>query len=414
MKKLKVGIFGFGPRGQSFVKSLLLLNCDIVAICEKRPAQLDEVKKLIGKEVKCYTSFDDFIEEDLDAVLLTNYFHEHAPYAIKCFKRNIHVFSECISNGTMAEGVMLARAFEKTKSIYFLAENYPQMKFNLEMQRVAKGGTLGKILYAEGEYIHPVAPVNADFNKTYKYSKDHWRHYLPRTYYVTHSLGPIMRATGATPKKVSAFNAYHPFPSDTPTASMVADRVAIMTTLNDDGSVFKFVGCGGLGAHGNTYRLCGEKGQIENLRGMGEKIMLRYNDWEIPEGKEEINFYEPSWNDKDEEFIVASGHGGADYITLRLFVECVRNNTQPPHPFDLHSAISMSSVAILAHRIVLNGGGAIDIPDFRKEEDCRRYENDYDSPFIRYDGQAPTIPCCSNPDYRPTQKQIDNFLKTLE
>jgi threonine dehydrogenase-like Zn-dependent dehydrogenase len=51
MKKLKVGIFGFGPRGQSFIKSLMLLNCDIVAVCENRPAQLDEVKKLIGKKL---------------------------------------------------------------------------------------------------------------------------------------------------------------------------------------------------------------------------------------------------------------------------------------------------------------------------------------------------------------------------
>jgi hypothetical protein len=288
------------------------------------------------------------------------------------------------------------------------------MKFNLEMQRVAKGGTLGKILYAEGEYNHPVAPVDADFNKTYKYSKDHWRHYLPRTYYVTHSLGPIMRATGATPKKVSAFNAYQPFPSDTPTASMVADRVAIMTTLNDDGSVFKFVGCGGVGAHGNSYRLCGEKGQIENLRGMGEKIMLRYNGWEIPEGKEEINFYEPNWNDKDEELIKKSGHGGADFVTVRMFVECIKEGKQPPHPFDLHSAIAMSSVAILAHRSVLDGGKVYDIPDFRNEEDRKLYENDYLTPFWGDDGSAPTLPCCSHPDYKPTERQMELYLAELK
>ncbi len=45
------------------------------------------------------------MDSDVDAVVLANFFHEHAPYAIKRPERNIHVYSECISNGTMAEGV---------------------------------------------------------------------------------------------------------------------------------------------------------------------------------------------------------------------------------------------------------------------------------------------------------------------
>lgn len=62
----------------------------------------------------------------------------------------------------MAEGVELVRAFEKSNSIYMLAENYPQMIFNREMKRVCDTGTLGKILYAEGEYNHPVSPYDVE------------------------------------------------------------------------------------------------------------------------------------------------------------------------------------------------------------------------------------------------------------
>ena len=36
--------------------------------------------------------------------------------------------------------------------------------------------------------------------------------------------------------------------------------------------------CLAFGAHDNAYRLCCEKGQIENLRGMGDRVMLRYNE----------------------------------------------------------------------------------------------------------------------------------------
>ena len=59
----------------------------------------------------------------------------------------------------------------------------------------------------------------------------------------------------------------------------------------------------------------------------------------------------------------------------------------------------MASVAILAHRSTLEGGKPYDIPDFRKEEDRKKYENDTLSPFWGTDGTAPTIPSSVMPDY---------------
>jgi hypothetical protein len=153
---------------------------------------------------------------------------------------------------------------------------------------------------------------------------------------------------------------------------------------------------------------------MENLRGMDGKVMLRYNDWEKPEGAAHTQLYMPSWNDKDEALIVRSGHGGADYLTARLFLDCVKEGKQPPHPFDIYSALAMSSVAILAHRSVLEGGKTYDVPDFRREEDRALYENDYLTPFWSEDGSEPTIPCCSHPDYKPSDKKMELYLKSLE
>ena len=188
MKKIKVGVFGVG-RGSDLAKNFMLLNCDIVALCDNNKERMDKALEKLGKDIPAYDDFDKFIEHDMDVVILANYFHEHAPYAIKCMEKGIHVYSECISNGTMAEGVELLRASEKSNSIFFLAENYPQMLFNREIYNVCKGGTLGKILYAHGEYNHPGNPKNAGFAKSYNYFEKHWRNFAPRTYYVTHSLG---------------------------------------------------------------------------------------------------------------------------------------------------------------------------------------------------------------------------------
>ena len=413
MKKLKIGIFGVG-RGMDIARNFMLLNCDITALCDFHQERLASAVKELGNSVSAYNNFDEFIEHDMDAVVLANYFHEHAPYAIRCFERGLHVFSECISNGTMAEGVELIRAFEKTHGVvYMLAENYPQMLFNREMQRICKTGTLGKLLYAEGEYNHPGDPCDITFKKRYNYFPEHWRNYLGRAYYITHSLGPVMRATGATPRKVTAFYAFAPITEDVPNASRVGDRAAIITTQNDDGSIFRVTGCAAFGGHHNAYRICGTEGQIENLRDSSQRVLLRYNHWSMPEGAQEISTYLPSWNDKDEELIRTSGHGGGDYLTARMFLEAIEEKRQPEHPFDIYSAVTMSSVAILAHRSMLEGGKPFDIPDFRKEEAKKQYENDRLSVFPGEDGSSPELPCCSVTDFKPTDTQMKLFRQKV-
>ncbi len=415
MERIKIGIFGAG-RGVDIAENFVMLNCDIVALCDNNRERLEKGAKKLPEGVALYGDFDEFIEHDMDAVVLANYFNEHAPYAIKCFERGIHVFCECISNGTLAEGIELLRAFEKSNSIYMLAENYPQMKFNREIKRICDSGTLGKVLYAEGEYNHPVDPADSKFMKTYNYYEGHWRNYLPRTYYITHSMGPIMWATGATPKKVCAFASFAPETlTDVPSASNVGDRAALIMTQNDDGSVFRVTGCAAFGGHHNAYRVCGTKGSVENLRGMGQKVMLRYNSWELPEGiNESNNLYEPKWNDKAEELIEKSGHGGGDYLTARMFLDCIREGKQPEHPFDIRSAIAMSSVAILAHRSMLEGGTSYDIPDFSEEKWCKMYENDRLTPFVGENGEKPTLPCCSHTDFAPDPEQVKLFHEVLK
>ncbi len=404
MKTIKFGIFGLG-RGSSFYDNILVNNGDIVAVCDKNEDRLADAKKHLGKSLAAYTSFDEFINHPgLEAVFLCNFFHEHAKYAIRALEKNIHVLSECTSNCTMAEGVALIRAAEKSKAIYMLSENYPFMQFNQEMRRVYRGGSLGKVLFAEGEYNHPLNPYNAAEIKSIRPYRKHWRNYLPRTYYITHSLAPLMYITGSIPVRVSAMPVFDPYPSDSLLAAGTADRSAIITCLNNDDSVFRVTGCAAYGAHGNSYRICGEKGQIENVRGTNGKIMLRYNSWDIPEGKEEINFYMPEWNDEDKELIEKAGHGGGDFFVIREFLNCIRNSEKPI--FDEYFATTMASVGILSHRSLLERGVPYDIPDFHSEEDRKKYENDTLSPFYGSDGSEPRLPRCSHPDYELTDEEI--------
>lgn len=408
-EKIRVGVFG-AYRGATFYDALLQNNADIVAVCDKSEKRRKETKERLGDGVALYEDFDSFIEHPMDAVLLANYFNEHAAYAIRCLEKNIHVLSECTANATMAEGVALCRAAKKSKAFYMLCENYPFMTFNIEMKRVIDGGSLGKILYAEGEYNHAGYAYFTEMPLIE--NEKHWRYHLPATYYITHSLAPLMYITGAFPKRVCAMPVFAPLPENCNSASMIGDAAAIITCLNDNDSVFKVTGHATFGATDNSYRFCSKRGQIENIRGSGGKVMLRYNDWDTPEGAKTTDFYMPSLEgDKDKELIERAHHGGGDFCVIREFLRCLRENEKPV--MDEYFATTLASVAILAHRSILNGNAAYDIPDFHDEAELKKYENDTLTPF--WDGdKAPTVPCCSHPDYRPSDLQIEHFRKVKE
>ena len=110
--KIRVGVVGVG-RGQSFAQGAsAALGMELVALCDIWEEKLREVGKKYG--VATYTEYEKFLEHDMDAVVLANYFHQHAPFAIRALGAGKHVMSETASNTTLAEGVALCRAVEQS------------------------------------------------------------------------------------------------------------------------------------------------------------------------------------------------------------------------------------------------------------------------------------------------------------
>ena len=417
MKTIKIGLFGVGSRGKSFYDNILACNGEIVAVCDFNEEYLQRAKNTLGKDLATYLAFDDFIaHEGLEAVVISNYFHEHAPYAIKALERNIHVLCECSSNGTMAEGVALVRACEKSDAFFMIAENYPFAKNTTELRRVYKSGVLGKALFCEGEYNHPLDPTDFMGVKNLCPTSKHWRYRLPRAYYVTHSLAPLMLATGAVPRRVSCMPVVCPGPSDmvNTLTKGVAEKAAIITVLNHDRSVFRVTGCAAFGTHESSYRICGEYGQIETLRDGTERVMLTFDPWCTPEGRTSASIYTPDWDKSVKKLAEKAGHGGGDFFTVREFFACIRENRRPE--MDEYFATAMASVGILAHRSMLEGGVPYDVPDFRKEEDRVKFEKDYLSPFYGTKGEEPTIPSTTYPEFNFTEEvmaKYDELMKKL-
>ncbi len=77
----RVGVFGV-RRGESFVKDLANIDdMRLVAICDTWKSRLEHAGRTY--DVATYTAFDEFLRHEMDAVILANYFHDHARFAIR-------------------------------------------------------------------------------------------------------------------------------------------------------------------------------------------------------------------------------------------------------------------------------------------------------------------------------------------
>ncbi len=369
---IKVGIIGVG-RGISFYRSAAQCGMKLVALCDRWESKLRQYREHLG--IATYADYDAFLEHDMDAVILANNFHQHAPFAIKALEAGFHVMSEIGSCGTPAEGVALARAVEKSGRIYMCGENVPYAAIYQEMQRLFGEGFIGRFLYGEGEYVHPTDAWKSNWLAP---RADHWRKWIPATYYCMQSLGPIMYVTGARPVKVNGFLVPRVREGDPHGAmsSSKSDGVGMMVCGMDNGAMVKLLqsfGPGGLGAGHHHLSIFGNKGLMEKANDGSGRLLLRQEAWHAAGGQKLDQAYVPEFAAFRAE-ASKTGHQGADFFVDHTFAEAIRRQEQPF--FDVYRGIEMSLVGILAYRSGLQGGMPLEIPDLRQESARQKYAQD--------------------------------------
>jgi predicted dehydrogenase len=356
-----------------------LVGMKLVALCDQWKSKLAEAGKQF--QVATYTDYDKFLEHDMDAVVLANYFHQHAPFAIKALRAGKHVMSETSCNATLAEGVALCREVERTGLTYMLAENYPFWKVNMEMRRVYRTGEIGRVSYAEGEYNHPASPAELlHLSPGFK----HWRNWIPSTYYCTHALAPLMYITDTMPVKINGLSIAIPeLNKDLPRYN---DPGSVILCRMDNGAVFRIFGLWNPG-HSCWYRAHGTQGAMEIVRHNGNLRVWR-DQWTLKAGEQAERVYQPDWPEYAE-LANKAGHGGGDFWTNFYFAKAIRTGKQPF--LDVYRGVAMSSVGILAWKSALEDGAPFEMPDFRKESSRKKYANDHWSPWPDGvgDGKAP-------------------------
>lgn len=373
MSKIKVGVMG-AYRGSSMINYCAIAdNAEVVAICDKWRESLD-IQRELHKDlpITFYNNFEDFIKHDMDAVVLANYAHEHAPFAIAAMKAGKHVFSEVVPVQTMKEAVELIEAVEETGKVYAYGENYCYMGGTYEMKKLYQEGEIGELEYAECEYIHNGETIWPSI--TYG-DPNHWRNRMYSTFYCTHSMGPIVHATGLRPVKVTGFES---------TMSQRRLRVGakcgsfgIEMVEMENGAIVRSMH-GGLYKNSIWYNMNGSKGRMETARkdadqGEYRRLYVNVDAYDGEYVKHPVKDYLPhrDMDEKCKDF----GHGGSDFYSMWHFIEKLKGNPDAD-TIDVYEAMDMFLPGLFAYRSILAGGQPMDIPDLRDKAEREKWRND--------------------------------------
>ena len=373
MKKIRVGVLG-AYRGSSMINYCKRAdNAEVVAICDKLPEALDAQRENAkGLDITFYERFDDFINHDMDAVVLANYANEHAPFAIAAMKRGLHVFSEVLPVQTMKEAVELIETVEETGCIYAYGENYCYMPAPYEMKKLYKSGKIGEFEYGECEYIHNCESIWPSI--TYG-EKDHWRNNMFSTFYCTHSLGPIIHMTGLRPVSVVGFEGTQ-YERNERKGSKSGSFGIEMVTL-ENGGIIKSIH-GGLYKNSIWYCAYGSKGSMECGReaandGHIDRIYVKYDEYPGGYSTEKTEDYRPTHGMEDR--VEGFGHGGSDFYSMYHFIEKVKGNEEADI-IDVYEAMDMTLPGMFAYRSILDGSCSKKIPNLRNKEERELWRND--------------------------------------
>ena len=370
-RRIRLGIWGLG-RGSSFYKACAAVNIDVVAGCDYNQHMRDGfLEAHPGAFVTA--DADEFLAQDFDAVLLATFCPSHGPDAIRCLNAGKHVLSEVTAFFTMAEGVALVEAVEKSGKVYNLAENYPFQAANMWLAEKWRTGLFGKLMYAEFEYVHETRSLCYTYIDGKPVQPGHhlhaWRSWLRGHYYCTHSLGPVMYITGERPTRVVSLTGGPTIAGLPKGDGKGKGKGGVATSLitMSNGSVVRNL-MGGTTNDTNIQRLWGTLGAAE--QNIGAPLRLRLG----ATGHSPLLPVKAKW-DKLGELAMSAGHGGGDFWVLYFFARQIL--TGEPAPFDIYNAADVTIPGIQSLRSADNGGAPMDCPDFRDPKQRDQYRDDH-------------------------------------
>jgi len=351
---LRVGIAGLG-RGLCFFQ--IFKNnkeTEVTAVCDLDERRAREFAA--ANNIKSwFSNFKKFLESDIDIALIATPFPFHAEQSILALEAGKHVLCEVPPAYSIEEAKKLVQAVKKAKRLkYMMAANMNYIHFLKEWVKLVHRGKIGKVFYAEAEYVHPIPELMRNPDKT-----PTWRAKLPPIYYCTHSLGPLIAMLGERFVQAIGLSTGSNVAPEFGTIDM---EVALLRT--GTGTIVKLL-CGFSVERGSSHHyfsIYGTRGCLETDRfNWQDTAYVYFKDSPETEAMTQIR---TSINHPDApEDAKSGGHGTSEYYLVQDFIQSILNDTTPP--IDVHTALDFGLPGLCAHSSALQGGKIIEIPDSR-------------------------------------------------
>lgn len=379
MKKTQIGIVGLGDRGRDLLDTLLMMDdVEIVALCDVMPERLkqanDLVEKTTGKRTKELSDYKTMLADDaIQAVIVATSWNNHVALSIQAMRAGKYAAFEVGPASSLETPWQLVRAYDETRVPCMMLCNCDYGEKELAVLRMIREGLFGEITHVEGGYHHDMRRL-AD-PKHLAINERSWQN-LARCgdLYPDHSLGPIFNYLN-----INRGNRMLSLVSMASKARNMTRRYQETKTPDMPDRDFKIgdviitlIKC----ANGETILLnhdtCiarpySRAGFVEGTLGVWSEEMksIHLESMEDPEKWEsDESFLEkyrhPFWRDKEK--MKEWHHGGMDYLTLRSFVNCVKNKTNTP--VDAYDAATLLAIPVLTEESIQQGSAPVAIPDF--------------------------------------------------
>ena len=368
---LKVGIAGFGTYFGT-MWAVVFNACsrtNVTALCDLRAEAAQAAADRIGGG-EVFTSFDDLLASDVDAVGVFTPGPLHCEHVVAALEAGKHVLSAVPTAWSLDECQQLIDAVERTGKKYMLAETPTFDPYVAVLRDRVASGEMGEVFLVESgmfqdlsgpligtDYFSQVATPDG-LNVTAGHS---WRYGIPPLYYIEHSIGPVL--------------------------TVLNDRLVEVTAQGSgrgDAGFERIYGTSWESVYGNPYTC--ETALFRTARGTTIKITVAFV---VATGVDEdapIHY----WGDKRSCVI---GGGEARLLTrdsvtpleipdptaslepalrelgpsenspviVDLFARCIADDTPPP--VDIHKAVSFMAAGLCGHQSAMEGR-TIQIPDF--------------------------------------------------
>ena len=175
MRKMKLGIIGYGNMGSSHVRNIMdgkTPNTEVTAVCDRDP----ERRKILNErypEIPAFATAEELMDSGLcEAVLIAVPHYDHPPMAIMAFSKGLHVLCEKpagVYTKQVKEMNEVAKKSGKVFGMMFNQRTAPRFQWLREKVQSGEFGHIKRITWIITNWYRPQAYHNSsDWRSTWK------------------------------------------------------------------------------------------------------------------------------------------------------------------------------------------------------------------------------------------------------